>query len=47
MKKTTYTKKTKEPKKTKVQKEIERLEKQNLELTNVYKYTGTKKLKQK
>ena len=47
MKKTTYTKKTKEPKKTKVQKEIERLEKQNLELTNVYKYTGTKKTKAK
>ncbi len=47
MKKTTYTKKTKEPKKTKVQKEIERLEKQQLELTNVYKYTGSKKTKAK
>ncbi len=47
MKKTTYTKKTKEPKKTKVQKEIERLEQRELELTNVYKYTGSKKTKAK
>lgn len=50
MKKTTYTKKTtdnKTPKKTKVQKEIERLENQKLELTNVYKYSGSKKAKAK
>ena len=50
MKKTTYTKKstkTKTPKKTKVQKEIGRLENQELELTNVYKYKGKEKTKAK
>ena len=50
MKKTTYSKKTdkvKAPKKTKVQKEIERIEKQKLELTNVYKYKGAEKTKAK
>lgn len=53
MKKTTYTKKNdkknmvKMPKKTKVQKEIERIEKQELELTNVYKYKGKEKAKAK
>ena len=55
MKKTTYTKKTENDKKTakkiakkdKVQKEIERLEKQQLELTNVYKYQGKDKTKAK
>ena len=50
MKKTTYSKKTdkvKVPKKTKVQKEIERIEKQKLELTNVYKYKGAEKTKAK
>ena len=51
MKKTTYKKKNdtkvKVPKKTKVQKEIERIEKQKLELTNVYKYKGVDKTKAK
>ena len=50
MKKTTYKKKEekiKVPKKTKVQKEIERIEKQNLELTNVHKYKGVDKTKAK
>ena len=52
MKKTTYTKKTKDkkvkvPKKTKVQKEIERIEKRELELTNVYKYKGKDRTKAK
>ena len=52
MKKTTYTKKTndnkvKVPKKTKVQKEIERLEKKELELTNIYKYEGKERTKAK
>lgn len=54
MKKTTYTKNTNKTinkknstKKTKVQKEIERLENEKLELTDVYKYEGTKKTKAK
>jgi len=46
MKKTTYNKKVKVPK-TKVQKEIERIEKKDLELTNVYKYKGVDKTKAK
>ena len=46
MKKTTYTKNDKN-KKTKVQKEIERLENSELELTNVYKYKGKEKTKAK
>ena len=51
MKKTTYKNKkddkVKIPKKTKVQKEIERIEKKQLELTNVYKYKGKEKTKAK
>lgn len=48
MKKTTYTKKTdNKAKKSKVQKEIERIERRELELTNVYKYKGAEKTKAK
>ncbi|MBQ3020886.1 MAG: transglycosylase domain-containing protein [Bacilli bacterium] len=43
MKKNTY----KKPKKDKVQKEIERIEKSKLELTNVYKYEDSKRTKAK
>ena len=52
MKKTTYTKKDKikmpkKAKKEKVNKEIEKLEKEELDLTNVYKYKGKERTKAK